>query len=85
MPSYLGKSRWMIKLIPLIAGLLFVTIQPLTTALFFTGIISFLFIYMLILIKDLDNPFSFYEQESAEEVTLKLLDDLENRLREEIR
>ena len=63
----------------LIVGLIFLSLDPFSNALFFTAVISFLFLYMLALIHDLDNPFSF-NGTGAEEVSMKLLDDLEERL-----
>jgi predicted membrane chloride channel (bestrophin family) len=41
--------------------LLIVQIGPLGESLFFVGMISFLLIYMIGLIKDLDNPFHYHE------------------------
>lgn len=67
-------------------GLLLSNIEPFYESLFFIGIITFLLIYMLALIKDLDNPFDYYEKRgSSDEVSLKPLDDLEKRIREKIR
>jgi hypothetical protein len=42
-------------------------------------VIAFLVIYMLLLIRDLDNPFSYYEAETAESVSLKPLKDFVER------
>lgn len=67
----------------LIIGLIFVSVDPFSNAFFFTAIISFLFIYMLALIKDLDNPFGFYMKGTAEDVPLRLLENLQERLVEE--
>jgi hypothetical protein len=70
----------------LIIGLLLVKIEPFNEALFFVGAIAFLQIYMIALIKDLDNPFEYYEKEkTADEVSLKPLEDLKQRLEDKIR
>jgi predicted membrane chloride channel (bestrophin family) len=66
----------------LIFGLIFVKIDPVYESIFFVGIITFLLRYLGLLIKDLDNPFGYYEGNSAEDVSLKPLDDVINRLRE---
>jgi hypothetical protein len=48
---------------------------------FLSGIVSFLVLYMLFLIKDLDNPFDYSEYgETGTEVSLKPLRDLRERL-----
>jgi hypothetical protein len=42
--------------------------------------------YMIALIKDLDNPFEFYvKKREADEISLKPLDDLRQRLEEKIK
>ncbi len=68
----------------LIIGLIFVKIDPFYEALFFVSAISFLQTYMIALIKDLDNPFEYYGK-GPDEVSLKPLDDLRQRLEEKIR
>lgn len=65
----------------MIIGLLLVRMDPFYESLFFAGVISFLIIYMLALIKDLDNPFSYYEKGSGEDVSLKPLNDAMERIR----
>ncbi|MDD5112218.1 MAG: hypothetical protein PHG85_06715 [Candidatus Altiarchaeota archaeon] len=66
-------------------GLLMTIIGPFYESLFVIGIITFLLVYMLALIKDLDNPFDYYEKEGGnDEVSLKPLEDLEKRLRERL-
>ena len=37
-------------------------------------------IYLLMLIRDLDNPFGYYERYSGEDVSLKPLEDAASRL-----
>jgi hypothetical protein len=70
-----------INSILLILGLIALNLNPFTNALFLTGAISLLFLYMMFLIKDLDNPFGFYEKHSIENVSLKEIEELEERLK----
>ena len=66
-------------------GLIFVKIDPFYEALFFVGAITFLQIYMILLIKDLDNPFEYYgDDRGPDEISLKPLDDLKLRIEEKI-
>lgn len=65
----------------LCVGLVFTKIDPYYESIFFVAFVSFILIYMVILIKDLDNPFNYYEKENyADEVSLKPLFDLEKRI-----
>ena len=62
-------------------GLIFVKIDPYYESMFFIAFVSFILIYMVLLIRDLDNPFGYYEQDAlAEEVSLKPLYDTRDRL-----
>jgi predicted membrane chloride channel (bestrophin family) len=61
-------------------GLILVRIEPFYESLFFTGVISYLMIYLLMLIRDLDNPFGYYERYSGEDVSLKPVQDTVARL-----
>ena len=66
-------------------GLIFVKIDPFYEALFFVGAITFLQIYMILLIKDLDNPFEYYGGDRGpDEISLKPLEDLKLRIEEKI-
>jgi hypothetical protein len=58
----------------LTGGLLFTEIEPFGESLFFIGAISFLLIKLLLLIADLDNPFSSGQSMSVENVSLLSLD-----------
>lgn len=51
-------------------GLVFSKIDPFYESLFFVGVISFLMIFLILLIHDLDNPFAFDKKYSAENVSL---------------
>jgi hypothetical protein len=65
-----------------IAGLLILKLEPFHEALFFTILVSFLMVYMIFLIKDLDNPFDYSQHgESATEVSLKPIHDLVARIK----
>lgn len=64
----------------LILGLIGVALDPFAHTLFLTGSISLLFLYMMFLIKDLDNPFGYYQNGSVENVPVKAIEDLEKRL-----
>ena len=64
----------------LCAGLILAKIEPFYESLFFVIVISYLMIYLLMLIRDLDNPFGYYERFSGEDVSLKPLTDTASRL-----
>lgn len=51
-------------------GLILSKIEPFYESLFFAGIISFLMVFLLLLIHDLDNPFNTNEKRSAENVSI---------------
>ena len=61
-------------------GLILAKIEPFYESLFFVGVISYLMIYLLMLIRDLDNPFGYYERHSGEDISLKPLEDTAGRL-----
>jgi hypothetical protein len=64
-----------------IFGLLILKVEPFYEALFFTILVSFLLVYMIFLIKDLDNPFDYSEHgENGTEVSIKPIKDLIVRL-----
>jgi hypothetical protein len=65
----------------LVAGLAFAKVGGLIESAFFATAIPLLFVYMLALIKDLDNPFKYYDGGDHENVSLQPLVDLEDRLR----
>lgn len=54
-------------------GLIFIKIEPFFADLFFTVLVTFLIIYMIILIKDLDDPFDYQANgESGTEISLDI-------------
>lgn len=61
-------------------GLVLSKIEPFYESLFFVCVISYLMIYLLLLIRDLDNPFGYYERYSGEDVSLKPLEETARRL-----
>lgn len=64
-----------------ITGLLFLQLHPFHEALFFTLLVSFLMVYMISLIKDLDDPFDYAHPHGwGSEVSIKPLHDLTERL-----
>ena len=69
-----------ITTILLCIGLILGKIEPLYESLFFVSVISYLMIFLLMLIRDLDNPFGYYELYSGSDVSLKPLEDTGRRL-----
>lgn len=66
----------------LVVGFLFVEINPLVDAAAFTGVVSLLMIYLVMLIGDLDNPFDHDNPHgSAVRASLRPIEDVEGRLR----
>lgn len=51
-------------------GLIFSKIDPFYESLFFVGVISFLMVFLILLIHDLDDPFAYNKKYSAENVSL---------------
>lgn len=64
----------------LCVGLVLLKIEPFYESLFFVTVIAYLMIYLSILIRDLDNPFGYYDRYSGEDVSLKPLEDTARRL-----
>ena len=64
----------------LCVGLILAKIEPFYESLFFVSVISYLMIFLLMLIRDLDNPFGYYDRYSGEDVSLKPLEDASSRL-----
>jgi predicted membrane chloride channel (bestrophin family) len=61
-------------------GLILAKIEPFYESLFFVIVISYLIIFIFMLIRDLDNPFGYYERYSGTDVSLKPLQDTSRRL-----
>jgi predicted membrane chloride channel (bestrophin family) len=64
----------------LCVGLVLTSVDPFYESMFFAGVISYLMIFLLMLIRDLDNPFGYYEGASSADVTLDPLNDTLSRL-----
>ena len=70
----------------IIAGLLLIKIEPFYESLFFLGFVVFLILYMILLIKDLDNPFDYSEKgESPGEVALFPIHEVKARIENKLR
>lgn len=85
--SFVGAGYVIAKLttLLLVVGLLLVDINPLLDATFVLCVITFLLVYMLLLIRDLDNPFDYRNgQAGAAEVSLQPLESLEDRVTRQI-
>jgi hypothetical protein len=66
-------------------GLLLIKIEPFYESLFFLGFVIFLVLYMLFLIRDLDNPFEYSERgETPGEVALFPIHEVRERLKNKI-
>jgi predicted membrane chloride channel (bestrophin family) len=64
----------------LCVGLVIARIEPFREAIFFVSVISYLMIFLLMLIRDLDNPFGYYERFSGADVSLQPLEETVRRL-----
>src|SRR3989338_8659025 len=61
-----------------------IKIEPFYASLFFTLLVTFLVVYMLLLIKDIDDPFDYAGNcEGGTEISLKPLNDLCRSVKEE--
>jgi hypothetical protein len=69
----------------LIIGMLILKLEPYWESIFFVVLVSFVVLYMIFLIKDLDNPFDYAgDHEESNEVSLKPLHDIKSSLEEEL-
>jgi hypothetical protein len=69
----------------LIFGMLILKLEPYWESVFFVILVSFVVLYMIFLIKDLDNPFDYVgDDEASNEVSLKPLYDIELSLKESL-
>lgn len=65
----------------LIGALIFLKFDSLAIGFFCTLFVTFIFIYLLFLIRNLDDPFAYYDKKnSVEEISLHSLEDLRQRL-----
>lgn len=83
--SFLGTGYAIAEIITsiLILGMIFIKIDPFYESVFFISFVSFIMVYMIFFIKDLDNPFGYDDKEHlVEEVSLKPIFDAQKRLGE---
>ncbi len=66
----------------LMIGLILVKMEPFYESLFFVGVIAFLLSFLMLLIRDLDNPFGHYETSSTEDISLTPLQDVTDRIKQ---
>lgn len=67
-----------------VVGLLVMKLEPFYESLFFTELVSFVVLYMIFLIRDLDNPFDYSEHgENGTEVSIKPIHDLTKRIHQD--
>lgn len=70
-----------ITVVMMLVGLMLVKSEDFYTSIFFVGVLSFLNVYMLVLIRDLDDPFEYKgKTEINDEVSLKPIHDLHIRI-----
>ncbi|MEW6011875.1 MAG: hypothetical protein AB1602_00595 [Elusimicrobiota bacterium] len=66
----------------LIVGMLMLRLEPYWESIFFILLVSFVVLYMIYLIKDLDNPFDYLgDEQTSNEVSLKPLYDVKDTLK----
>ena len=82
--SFVPLVYWMADLAAflLCVGLVLARTSALVESLFFLFVIAFLLNFLLRVINDIDNPFSWSDQNSAEQVCLSVLDETLNRLQD---
>lgn len=69
----------------LLMGLLFTEIEPFYEALFYVMILGFFTIYLVLLIKDLDDPFCYSAGETESgEVSIRPIADLDEKLKRQV-
>ncbi|MEI8251886.1 MAG: bestrophin family ion channel [Synechococcus sp. ELA057] len=80
--TFVPLVYWMadIASVLLFSGLVMMKTVNLLESVFFLGVISFLLILLLRLIDDIDNPFGYSDLNSAEDISIDLLEDVTIRL-----
>ena len=72
--NFVGIGYLLVETVTLVLclGLILIDMRPrpLQEALFSAGVITFLLVFLLFLIQDLDNPFGYYERFSSADVSL---------------
>jgi predicted membrane chloride channel (bestrophin family) len=81
--SFLSTGYAIVEILTflLIFGFIFIKVDPFYESIFFVAFVSFMLIYMIFFIKDLDNPFGYSQEDNmVEEVSLKLVLDARERI-----
>jgi hypothetical protein len=66
--------------------MLILKLEPYWESVFFITLVSFVLLYMIFLIKDLDNPFDYTSNyEESNEVSLKPLHDIKSSLEDNLK
>ena len=65
-------------------GLTFDALNCAFFSLFFVGVVSYLLVYLLFLIRDLDNPFGHYDESSSEDVSLMPIHDAVKEIKDRL-
>ena len=80
--TFVPLVYWMadIAAVLLFAGLVMARAESLPESVFFLAVISFIVILLLRLIDDIDNPFGLSDLDSAEDVSIELLEKTVDRL-----
>ena len=81
--AFVGSAYAIVEVMTLaiVVGLIFIDVKPFYASLFITTLTTFLISYMLLLIKDLDNPFDYSVRgENGTEVSLKPIHDVHSEL-----
>jgi prevent-host-death family protein len=82
--SFVGTGYLLADVITILLclGLVLTSLDPFYESLLFSGVIAYLMVFLLMLIRDLDNPFGYYEGASSADVTLQPLLETVGRLAE---
>lgn len=86
--DFLGTAYAIAEIISsvLITGLIIIHMESFWESLFFAGFVSFILIYMINFIKDLDNPFGYADETNlVEDVSLMPLESSLKRLQAEVK
>jgi len=81
--TFVPLVYWMadIAAVHLFGGLVLSRADNIAESVFFLAVISFIVILLLRLIDDIDNPFDFSDLDSAEDVSIELLEHAVDRLK----
>ena len=81
--TFVPLVYWMVDIASMLlfAGLVIARTENLPESVFFLAVISFIVILLLHLINDIDNPFGLPDLDSAENVSIELLEKAVDRLK----